>query len=448
MLPPGGLMTKTHFSFSALRRGLILAGALALPSFAQSASSNKILGGFFEEWSIYYANYNVANLQQNGVASRLTHFFYAFSNVSTAPGCAIADSWADYQDPNLPSVSGAPYTGPLYGNFAAIQQLEKLHPNLKTLISIGGASATNAANFSTAASTAAGRRALVSSCINMFIEGNIAPGIAAPGLFDGIHIDWEFPTATDTVNFTALLQEFRKQLNQLSSTTGKKYYLSFFGPAGQPDIANIDLAQAAQPVDFITVQGYDFNGPWESIANEAASLYDDKQDPEYGHYLDDNDTVNTYLKAGVPAAKYTLGVPLYGDGWTGVPNVNHGLYQTSTAPAPVPLASGAGLCPDLSGNTPGCDPLLTPGLAAYSTLVNLPANGYTQYYDSQRVAAWLYNSSSGTFYSFDDPQTVTAKMHYVLSKGAGDLGGAFVWALKDDDAKGTLVKTMATGLGR
>ena len=154
-------MTKTHFSFSALRRGLILAGALALPSFAQSASSNKILGGFFEEWSIYYANYNVANLQQNGVASRLTHFFYAFSNVSTAPGCAIADSWADYQDPNLPSVSGAPYTGPLYGNFAAIQQLEKLHPNLKTLISIGGASATNAANFSTAASTAAGRRAAV-----------------------------------------------------------------------------------------------------------------------------------------------------------------------------------------------------------------------------------------------------------------------------------------------
>ena len=49
-------MTKTHFSFSALRRGLILAAALALPSFAQSASSSKILGGFFEEWGIYYAN--------------------------------------------------------------------------------------------------------------------------------------------------------------------------------------------------------------------------------------------------------------------------------------------------------------------------------------------------------------------------------------------------------
>jgi len=30
----------------------------------------------------------------------------------------------------------------------------------------------------------------------------------------------------------------------------------------------------------------------------------------------------------------------------------------------------------------------------------------------------------------------------------GGLGGAFVWAVKDDDAKGTMVKTLASGLGR
>jgi chitinase len=28
------------------------------------------------------------------------------------------------------------------------------------------------------------------------------------------------------------------------------------------------------------------------------------------------------------------------------------------------------------------------------------------------------------------------------------LGGAYVWALKDDDANGTMVKTLAAGLGR
>ena len=427
---------------------LVIAGALVIPAFAQSASQTKMLGGFFEEWGIYYAGYNVANLQQNGVANKLTHFFYAFANVSTASGCAIADTWADYQDPNLPSVSGAPYPGPLYGNFAAIQQLEQLHPRMKFLISIGGASSSNTANFSAAASTAAGRSSLASSCIGMFIQGNIAPGITAPGLFDGIHIDWEFPTATDTANFTALLQEFRTQLNQLSATTGKRYYLSFYGPAGSSNIANINLAQAAQPVDFITVQGYDFAGSWENVTNDASSLYDDKQDPSFGQGLDDNSTAKIYLNAGVPAAKYMLGVPLYGVGWTGAPNVNQGLYQTSTGPAPVPMANGVGLCPDLSGNTPGCDPLLTPGLATYSTLENLPANGYTQYYDSKRVASWLFDPAPGTFYSLDDPQTVTVKMHYVLNSVSGGLGGAFVWALKDDDSKGTVVKSMAKALGQ
>ena len=131
----------------ALFLGFLVPVALAVPSFAQNVPQGKILGGYFEEWSIYYANYNIANMQQNGVADKLTHLMYAFANVSTPPACAFADTWADYQDPGLPSVSGVPYPGPLYGNFAAIQQLEQLHPNLHVLISIGGASATNAAHL-------------------------------------------------------------------------------------------------------------------------------------------------------------------------------------------------------------------------------------------------------------------------------------------------------------
>jgi chitinase len=39
-------------------------------------------------------------------------------------------------------------------------------------------------------------------------------------------------------------------------------------------------------------------------------------------------------------------------------------------------------------------------------------------------------------------------MLYVDLKVPGGLGGAYVWALKDDDANGSLVKTMALGLGR
>src|ERR1700734_2209801 len=444
---------STHFLPRLLRGALLTLLALAAsisPSYAQNHNQGKILGGYFEEWSIYYAGYNIANLQQNGVADKLTHLFYAFGNITTtpAPACAIADTWADYQSPYLPSVNGTAYPGPLYGNFAAIQQLKGLHPHLKVLMSLGGASATNTAAFVTAASTAAGRQSLAASCIDMFINGNIAAGVTAPGLFDGVKIDWEFPTATDTQHFTALLKEFRTQLDVLSKTTGKKYILSFDGPAGSQNYVNIDLAKAAEQVDFITIDGYNYSGSWVTQTNEASPLFDSRQDPLYGQDLDIDDTVNAYLKAGVPPYKYTMGLPLYAAGWTGASNVNHGLYQNSTGPSPVLLANGTGVCTDLSGNTPGCDTLLTPGLLTYSTLSTLTSNGYSKYYDPRRIAVSLYDPTGGTFYTYDDPITAALKMIYINFKVPGGLGGAYVWAVKNDDANGTMVKTMAAGLGR
>jgi chitinase len=433
------LIALTAFAFSGSAQTL-----------AQSGYGRKILAGYFEEWSIYYAGYNIANLQNNGVANKLTHLIYAFANV-TPTSCAIADTWADYQSPYLPSVNGSPYTGPLYGNFAALQQLKALHPNLKVIISLGGASAENTANFSTAASTEAGRKALASSCISMFVQGNIASGISAPNLFDGINIDWEFPTSSDTRNFTLLLAEFRKELDGLSAKTGLPYQLSFDGPAGSQNYTNIDLQSASEQVNFITVDGYNYAGSWDTTTNHASPLFDSKADPNFGQALDIDDTVKAYLEAGVPPGKYVMGVPLYGAGWTGVPNVNHGLYQTSTGPSPVPNANGKGLCSDLSGNTVGCDVLLTPGVATFSTLENLRSNGFSQYFDPRRIAVWLYDPAAydantgayGTFYTYDDPTTALLKMIYIDRK---QLGGAFVWALKDDDAKGTMVKTMAAGL--
>jgi chitinase len=434
----------------AVSASLVIVLAGLHPCLAQEDHQGKILAGYFEEWSIYYAGYDIANLQQNGVADKLTHLIYAFADVNglPSPGCAIADTYADYQSPYLPSVSGVPYTAPLFGNFAAIQQLKQLHPNLKVLMSMGGASAANIAAFVSASSTAAGRQALASSCIDMFVQGNIAPGVTAPGLFDGFNIDWEYPTSTETANFTALLAEFRSQLDALEKTTGKHYILSFDGPAGAQNYVNIDLAAAAAQVDFITAEGYNYAGSWDTKTNDASALFDDRQDPLYGQGLDVDSTVDAYLKAGVPPQKYVMGVPFYGAGWTGVPNVSHGLYQSSTGPSAVALASGKGLCTDLSGNTAGCDPLLTPGTATYATLANLAANGYSTFFDLQRIAASLYDPASETFYTFDDPDSLFLKALYVQVKVPGGLGGIDAWALKDDDANGTLVKTLAAGLGR
>jgi chitinase len=416
-------------------------------SLAQTHQQGKILGGYFEEWGIRYAGYNIADLQKNGVADVLTHLIYAFGNVTptATPACAIADPLAAYQDTTVPSVNGKAYTAPLYGNFGAIQQLKALHPNLKVLISLGG-QAGNVAGFSTAAGSEAGRVALTTSCIDMFVKGNVAAGVAAPGLFDGFNIDWEFPTAADKQNFTALLKEFRTQLSALTKTTGKKYVLTFDSPANPKKYVNIDLKASAAQVDFLTIDGYDYAGTWDKQTNESSSLYDTAADPVYAddRYIDA--TVRAYRKAGVPAAKYTMGLPLYAVGWTGVPNVNHGLYQSVTAASPVLLADGSGLCPntDKATASPGCDTVLTAGFLTYSTIENLKnKNGYIAWYDSTRVGATLYNPSSGTFYSYDDPAAVAAKTAYIKKNR---LGGAYVWALNDDDANASLTKAIAAGL--
>src|ERR1700729_4297600 len=365
-----------HFRPHLLR--LVLTSGLALLAFvdqslaeARHHDHGKIVGGYFEEWGINYAGYNVADLQKNGVADELTHLIYAFGNVTptSPPACAVADPVAAYQNSSLPSVSGKPYTAPLYGNFGAIQQLKGLHPKLKVLISLGG-QAGNVAGFFTAAATAAGRAALASSCIDMFVRGNIAAGVTAPGLFDGFNIDWEFPGPADKQNFTAPLKEFRTQLNALVKTTGKKYVLTFDSPASPTKYVNIDLRAAAAQVDFLTIDGYDYAGPSDKLTNDSSSLYDTSTDPVYAEdrYIDA--TVKAYLKAGVPAAKYTMGLPLYAVGWTGVPNVNHGLYQKTTGAAPVLLSDGSGLCPNADKATaaPGCDTILTAGFATYSTV--------------------------------------------------------------------------------
>ena len=75
---------------------------------AHDRDQQKILAGYFEEWSIYAANYNVANLQANGVAHDISHLLYAFGNVAPTSGAPDAPTAACRHLGRLPgSVSTA-----------------------------------------------------------------------------------------------------------------------------------------------------------------------------------------------------------------------------------------------------------------------------------------------------------------------------------------------------
>jgi chitinase len=439
-------LAKHTYIFSLIVLAFFLPFTLA-PAHAQQRPAHRLLGAYFEEWDGRYSGYTMADLEKSGVAAQLDYLIYAFGNVTpgTSPVCAIADPEAAWQNTSIVGVDGKPFPGPVYGNFAGMLQLKRLHPQLRTLISLGG-QAGDVSGFTAAAASPVQRRALVTSCIDLFIKGHLASGVETPALFDGFNVDWEFPLHADRDHFTALLHEFRTQLDALGRKTGRHYILTFDSPSNPQKYANIDLKAAAREVDFLTIDGYDYAAPAEKLTEASSALYDSPADPLRHDARSIDDTVKAYLKAGVPPDKYTMGMPLYGVGWSGVSAANHGLYQTAAGPAPVMLANGAGVCPTQSKihPAPGCDTILTPGFATDMTLAQLLRRPDARpWYDAKRVEDTLYLPASHTFYSFDNLRSIATKTAYIRRH---HLRGAYVWAVNDDGPAALQIKALAAGL--
>jgi chitinase len=131
-------------------------------------------------------------------------------------------------------------------------------------------------------------------------------------------------------------------------------------------------------------------------------------------YIDS--TINQYLAKGVPARKMVLGIPFYGYGWKGVPNVNGGLNQTATGPADDP------------GGLFGANS----GTSLYRSLAtSCPVTGY--------VAGQAESYCNGSWWAYETPATVAIKTLYKTVRG---LGGVYFWELRGDSASGTLVSTL------
>jgi chitinase len=430
---------------------ILTAVTVAIPLAAAGPSSSTGAGpaggsrvvGYFIEWGIYGRNYKVKDVETSGSAAKLSVINYAFGNV--APDgtgdvvCKLGDEWADYQKPWAAeeSVTGEDVTWPrpILGNFQQLQALKELHPNLKVLISLGGW--TWSKYFSDAALTKQSRQRLVSSCIDLFIKGNIpdpgwggmgGPGAAA-GVFDGIDVDWEWPGSEgntgniirpqDKENFTRLLAEFRKQLHAYGKQTHKDYLLTAFLPASASKIdAGFEIPDIFGFLSFGSVQGYDFHGTWEATTNHQSNLYASPSDPSSPRYSDDA-VVNDYLTRGAPPKEIVIGVPFYSRGWTGVAPANDGLYQSSAGAAPGTWEAG---------------------VDDYDVVKQRLASGFTRHQDNIAGAAWLFDGT--TFWTFDDPAIMQDKAEYVRQNR---LGGIMFWELSGDTPDGELIDAIAGG---
>ena len=115
-------------------------------------------------------------------AELLTSVIYAFAGLQADGACVSVDKTDDDT------------------NFPLLFQLKQDHPDLQILISVGGANATG---FPVVAASEVKRLNFVQTAVQFMTQNN----------FDGVDIDWEFPAAADSANFTTMLKELRSQLD-------------------------------------------------------------------------------------------------------------------------------------------------------------------------------------------------------------------------------------------
>ena len=241
---------------------LITMAASAQPNVAKS---RPLVVGYFRGDSMLRQFY-VKDLISRGSAPILDQINYSQAHI-VDNRCAVADPVADltYSFAADDSVDGTADTPeiPLRGNFHQLQELKRLYPRLKILISLEG----NPDVFVKAAQPE-NRIAFVNSCVQQFIQGKIPGGINAAGLFDGVDIDWEYPEEADKLDFVALLAEFRRQLNAI----GPNFLLSVAMGTARTNYQHLDMAAVALYADQIAIMNYDYAGPWSKRTGLVAPL--------------------------------------------------------------------------------------------------------------------------------------------------------------------------------
>lgn len=384
----------------------VLVAALA-PCYGGSTLSQTtipIIVGYFPQWGLYSSHpYYVKTLVTNGAAERLGQINYAQGAIRNGR-CSVADPSADLQVrfTREDSVNGKPdgRTASFRGYFHQFEELKHRYPHLKLLISLEG----DAREFARDAQEA-NRKAFVASCVDTFLRGHFAPNILKPGLFDGIDVDWESPSESETADFHALLEEFRRQMDAFRP--GLR--LSIAVDESPQTFSGTNFGAIAALVDQVGVMNYDYIGPWSSTTGLLAPLF--STDPHDVHTVERS--IASYEAAGVPAPKLLMGLPFYGYSWTDVEFGNNGLFQTGRA---------------IRGDRP------------YSQIRSV-ASDFFAYREEHSQAPWLFDGR--TFWTYEDPVSVRYKASYASHQ---HLGGVMIWELSGDTPDAELLNVVYDSL--
>lgn len=370
-----------------------------------TATNGHISMAYFVNWGIYARNFQPTDIPTN----QLTHILYSFMDVSPTSGQIIlSDSYAD-TDKHYPDDSWSGTGNNVAGCIKQMYALKLKNRNLKVIFSVGGWTYAQAGHFAFALD--AGLRATFVKSAVQYIEDYG---------FDGIDIDWEFPSnANEKAAYTALFTELRTAFDALQKSKGDStpYTVSAAVSMGPSHYAFYDVAKLDSQLNFWNLMAYDYAGSWSNFTADNANLYNGETTG-----FNTDQALQFYLKQGATPSKITLGMPLYGRAFVGTA----GIYKTFT---------GIGSA-DTSHDS------WEAGVYDYKAL---PLAGAQVTENTTNVASYSYDSGAQQLISYDTPNIIKLKTQYLLKN---QLGGAMFWELSGDKkGSDSLVGIAAQGMG-
>ena len=370
---------RINVSFPRIVFAAMLLGALSIGSAWAAAPTRFRVIGYVTDW----------NPAQDKDLHKIDTLIFAFAKVE-AGRVVLGDAAAK--------------------RLQSVIALKSRDPELKVDISVGGWSA---GGFSEAARTPAGRKVFAESAAQMLVAHDA----------DGLDIDWEYPghdesgiasSPDDRRNFTLLLQAVRASLDTAGAAHHHHYTLSI-AVADGPFVNGVDLAAVDRYVDWFNMMTYDFCNSMTPDTCHHSGLHASKIAPADARTT--GCAVRQFLAVGVPAKKLVIGAAFYARVFGGVDPAHDGLYQ--------PYRKFVGEIP-------------WPKLKAKY----IGKQGFVRHWDAQADAAWLWNTTTRTFITYDDPASIAAKAAFVKAR---HLGGIMYWE-QSLDPTDELLDAIWTGL--
>lgn len=285
-------------------------------------------------------------------------------------------------------------------NMSELTSIERIvtlrQSGVRVLLCIGGY-ASAGTNFSLAAKTEAGRKKLANSILSLIIEHH----------FDGVDIDWEYPgyeTGTDVSidmpNYTLLMQEISDTLKAYNP----EYLVTAALPGGKYGYTRYELQKVGQILDYVNLMTYDLQS--STVSTHHTGLYNGNYTP-HGSV---EQTVEIFSLRGVPKNKQIIGIAFYGRCFNVTSSTDGIGCQNSTS------TSNSIRYTDIYN-------LYLTKIAAGSTTIK-------RYWDDTTKAPYIYDSSTGVWISYDDPESIKYKCEFVKNN---DYGGVMFWDYGEDE---------------